>query len=156
MELLVDPLTVLEKLFLLCFYNIHKIVRKDMRKTVKIMVLFEVTVMDVKIFRIIFLRLKFRTCKFSMTKISFHRSRPSSCTWGVSKLQRSSPHKPGVIDLFFWFSDRLGLFTWNISCGKNLVLRGLPGGHQSGTVNCFFSVVFGKFSTADSTQMIST
>ena len=50
-------------------------------------------------------------------------------TRGVWDLQRSPPplHEPEVIDPIFWFSDSCGLFTWNISCGKNIVQRGLQG-----------------------------
>ena len=56
------------------------------------------------------------------------------------------------IDPFIWFSDSLGLFTWNIFCGKNSAHRGLQGegatkvGHST-----FFCVLFGKTSIADIT-----
>ena len=70
------------------------------------------------------------------------------------RLTEVPPHEPGVIDPIFPFSDSLGLFTWNSSCGKNIVHRGLQGGHQSGTV-IFFNVVFGKTSIAETSHMIN-
>ena len=51
----------------------------------------------------------------------------------------------------FLCSDSLGLFTWNISCGKNIVHRGVTKVGQS----IFFSVVFGKTLIADSTKLIN-
>ena len=50
-----------------------------------------------------------------------------------------TPYEPVVIDpIYFSFSSSLGLFTRNISCGKNLVHKGLQGAQK------FFSVVFDK------------
>ena len=54
---------------------------------------------------------------------------------GSGSYRGHPPHELGVIDPFFWFSDSLGLYTWNITCGKNIVHGGLQGGHQSGTLN---------------------
>ena len=59
-------------------------------------------------------------------------------TRGVWDLQRSPPSWTRGYWSIFWFSDSWGLFTWNISCGKNIVHRGLQGGHQSGAAKIFF------------------
>ena len=55
------------------------------------------------------------------------------CYTGIWDLQRSPFTNQGLLIHFYSF----GLFTWIISCGENLVLRGLQEGHKSRTVKFF-------------------
>ena len=57
---------------------------------------------------------------------------------GGSGSHRGFPsHEAGVIDPIFWFSDSLGLFAWNIFCGKNIVHRELQGGSPNWDIQNF-------------------
>ena len=67
---------------------------------------------------------------------------------GVCELQRSPLMDPSI----FRFSNSVGLFTRNISRGKNLVHTGVS---EVGQTTLFFSIIFGKTWIADSTQMIN-